>query len=93
MNQPDMPTPNGADTEQESPRRSERDVLGEILDRLSYAVGLGSVMFIVIALPALFWPRDLGKFLNGYAYVCVLIIAYFCVPFARPYMPRIKPRP
>jgi len=69
-----------------------RDLFSELLDRLSYAIGLGTVMFIVVAIPALLWPHELGQYFTGYAYLLVLVIAYFCVPFARRYVPAIKPR-
>lgn len=81
-----------ADNPEEQPSRWII-VLGAILDRLPYTVGLGTITFIVLALPALFWPDELGRYFNGYTYAIVLVIAYFCVPFVRRYIPRIKPRP
>ncbi len=88
MTQPDTPTNDEPVAEGPPPR----DILSEILDRLSYAIGLGTVMFIVVAIPALLWPHELRQYFTGYTYILVLVIAYFCVPFARRYMPQIKPR-
>jgi hypothetical protein len=92
MTQPDVPTKDSPIAEGESPRENRRDVFGEVLERLSYTVGLGSVMLILVAIPALLWPRELGKYFNGYTYTVMLVIAYFCVPLVRRYMPRIKGR-
>jgi hypothetical protein len=104
MNYVDRSTFGGRNMQPETPRDDQspapdvpdRDAWGtfnEIADRLSYTVGLGTAGFIlVVAIPVLFWPRELGRYLNGYTYTLALVIAYFCVPFARRYMPRIKPR-
>ena len=88
MTQSDTPTKDERVAEESRPR----DIVGEIMDRLSYAIGLGTVMFIVVAIPALLWPRDLGQYFTSYTYMLVIVIAYFCVPFARRYMPDFKPR-
>jgi hypothetical protein len=83
-------TDDQAAAEAPAAREALRSVVADALDRLSYTVGLGTVMFIVAALPALFWPRELGAYLNGYSYIGMLVVAFFCVPLARRYMPRLK---
>ena len=66
--------------------------MNELMDRLAYAIGLGTVMFILASIPALLWPQELGRFFTGATYIATIVVAYFLVPFARRYMPRIKPR-
>lgn len=88
MTESDTPAKNQPAAEAPPPR----DIPGEILERLSYAIGLGTVMFIVAAIPVLLWPHELGQYLTGYTYALVLVIAFFCVPYARRHMPDIKPR-
>ncbi len=92
MAEPDEESTENSGCEGSASRVDSRDMFGELAERISYAFGLGTLMFIVVAIPAIVWPQDLARFVNGYTYAIVLAIAYFCVPFARRYVSDIKPK-
>ena len=62
-----------------------------LLERLAYAVSLGAVILaVVVLLPALIWPRELDRFVNGYTWTAILVIAYLLAPHCRRYLKRTK---